>query len=63
MAYYAASRHKGQMSYITGWEENMRQNMEDLCDELLTKTYKPLAIEMFYRRISEKREVFAAQFP
>ena len=62
MAYYAARRHKGQMSYITGWEENMRQNMEDLCDELLTKTYNPLPSKCFIVEYPKKREVFAAQF-
>lgn len=62
VAYYDARRHKGKMSYILKWEVNLRENMEQLCDDLMNRNYVALPSKCFIVEYPKKREVFAAQF-
>ena len=62
IAFYDARRHKAKMSYVLRFEENLKQNIEELCDELLSRNYKPLPSKCFLVFRPKKREVFAAQF-
>lgn len=61
-AYYDAKKHKSKRSYVKKWESNLKQNMEELCDELYTRRYKPLPSKCFIVNYPKKREIFAAAF-
>lgn len=61
-AYYDARRHKRNKPYQLRFEANLRRNLEALCDELYTRTYKPLPSDCFVITGPKKREVFAAHF-
>lgn len=62
VAYYDARRHKAMRSYVRHWEENLLVNMEQLCDDLLNGTYRPLPSKCFIVDYPKKREIFAAMF-
>jgi hypothetical protein len=62
IAYYDAARHKHKMAYVTKFERDLRDNMEDLCDDLLNRRYKALPSKCFVVDYPKKREVFAAMF-
>ena len=61
-AYYDAKRHKSKRCYVKAWEKNLKQNMEDLCDDLFYRRYKPLPSKCFIVDYPKKREIFAAMF-
>jgi len=61
-AFYDAKRHKSKRSYVKKWERNLKANMEELCDELYTRTYRPLPSKCFIVDYPKKREIFAAMF-
>lgn len=61
-AYYDAKRHKSNRSYVRKWEANLKYNMEDLCDDLYSRCYKPLPSKCFIVDYPKKREIFAAVF-
>lgn len=54
LAYYYAARHKQKMSYVVKFKRNLKENLEQLCDDLMTKRYKPLPSKCFRRRLSEE---------
>ena len=62
IAYYDASRHKHKMAYVVKFERNLRQNLEELCDDLLTGRYQAQPSKCFVIDYPKKREVFAAMF-
>lgn len=62
VAFYDASRHKHKMSYVQKFEQNLAQNLNDLCDDLFSRTYKPLPSKCFVVNYPKKREVFCAAF-
>lgn len=62
IAYYDARRHKGKMSYVTKFEHDLKRNLEELCDDLLNRRYRPQPSKCFLVFRPKKREVFAAQF-
>lgn len=62
VAYYDARKHKAMRSYVKHWEANLKENMEQLCDDLLNRTYKPLPSKCFIVDYPKKREIFAAIF-
>ncbi len=62
VAFYAARRGKASRSYVIKWEQNMKQNMEELCDDLYYRRYKPLPSKCFIVEYPKKREIFAAMF-
>ncbi|MBR1500062.1 MAG: RNA-directed DNA polymerase [Bacteroidaceae bacterium] len=61
-AFYDAKRHKSKRSYVRAWEKNLTQNMEELCDDLYYRRYKPLPSKCFIIDYPKKREIFAAMF-
>lgn len=61
-AYYEARRHKAKRSYVRQWAQNLKQNMEQLCDDLYYRRYKPLPSKCFIVNHPKKREIFAAMF-
>ena len=62
VAFYDARRHKAKMSYVVKFEENLKDNIESLCDELYNRTYTPLPSKCFIVDYPKKREIFAARF-
>lgn len=61
-AYYDARRHKRQKSYQQHFERHAEANLERLCVELWTRTYRPQPATCFIITDPKRREVFAAQF-
>ena len=62
VAFYSARKHKAGRSYVRKWESNLKQNMEELCDDLYYRRYKPLHSKCFIVDYPKKREIFAAMF-
>lgn len=62
VAFEDAARGKHKMSYVKKFEENLAENLNVLCDELLGRTYKALPSKCFIVSYPKKREVFAAMF-
>jgi len=46
-AYYDARRHKRNKPYQLHFEANLENNLNELCDELYNRTYKPLPSSCF----------------
>lgn len=61
-AYYDARKHKSARSYVRKWEYNLKENMEELCDALMSRSYNPLPSKCFIVDYPKKREIFAAMF-
>ena len=61
-AYYDARRHKRNKPYQLRFEARLSENLEELCDALYTRTYRPLPSSCFIITEPKKREVFAAEF-
>ena len=62
IAFYDAARHKHKMSYVKRFEADLRDNLEQLCDDLMSQTYHALPSKCFVISYPKKREVFAAMF-
>ena len=62
IAFYDAARHKHKMAYVQKFERDLRQNLEELCDDLLTSRYQAQPSKCFVIDYPKKREVFAAMF-
>ena len=62
IAYYDAARHKHKMAYVVKFERDLHQNLEELCDDLLTRRYQAQPSKCFVIDYPKKREVFAAMF-
>ena len=62
VAFYDAARHKHKMSYVQKFETNLAENLNELCDDLLTRRYKALPSKCFIVTYPKKREVFCAAF-
>lgn len=62
VAFEDAARHKHKMSYVVKFERNLAENLNALCDDLLTHRYRALPSKCFVVTYPKKREVFAAMF-
>ena len=62
IAFYDAARHKHKMAYVVKFERELRANLEELCDDLLSRRYKAQPSKCFIIDYPKKREVFAAMF-
>ena len=47
VAFYDAARHKHKMAYVQKFEANLAENLNELCDDLLTHRYKALPSKCF----------------
>ena len=61
-AFYDARRHKADKPYVKCFEENLKEELERLCDDLWTRKYEAEPSRCFIVEYPKKREVFAAQF-
>ena len=62
VAFEDAARHKHKMSYVLKFERELAENLNALCDDLLTHRYIALPSKCFVVKYPKKREVFAAMF-
>ena len=62
VAFEDAARRKRKMSYVRKFEQNLSENLNKLCDELMSRTYIALPSKCFVVTYPKKREVFAAMF-
>ena len=61
-AYYDARRHKRHKPYQLRFEAHLEDNLQNLCEALYSRTYKPFPSTCFIITDPKKREVFAADF-
>lgn len=61
-AYYDARRHKRYKAYQLRFEAHLQDNLQNLCEALYSRTYKPYPSTCFIITDPKKREVFAADF-
>ena len=61
-AFQDAKRHKSKKAYVLKFEQHLEENLQELCDELWNKTYRPHPGSCFIITDPKKREVFAAAF-
>ena len=61
-AYLDARRNKRNKPYQRRFEAHLDSNLDSLCEELWTRTYKPLPSECFIITDPKRLEVFAAHF-
>ena len=61
-AYFDARRHKRHKAYQRRFEAHWEQELETLCDELLSRRYHPQRSTCFVISDPKQREVFAAAF-
>ena len=61
-AYLDARKHKRGKPYQMKFELHLEDNLTELCDELWSRTYKPLPSKCFIIEDPTLREVFAADF-
>lgn len=62
VAYSCAKKHKSQKQYVKDFEENLYNNLTDLCEDLIERRYQPLPSSCFIVEDPKKREIFAASF-
>ena len=61
-AFENAKKNKSNKPYVLMFEQNLHNNLVDLCNELLERRYKPLPSFCFIVNEPKKREIFAANF-
>lgn len=61
-AYFEARKHKRSKPYQIRFEKGLEENISALCEELWSRTYKPMPSQCFIISDPKKREVFAADF-
>ena len=54
VAFYDAARHKHKMSYVEKFERHLKDNLDELCDDLLSGRYKALPSKCFRHQLSQE---------
>ena len=54
VAFYDAARHKHKMSYVRKFEEHLAENLEQLCDDLMTRRYVALPSKCFRHQLPQE---------
>ena len=54
VAFYDAARHKHKMSYVQKFEANLAENLNELCDDLLTRRYEAQPSKCFRGHLSQE---------
>ena len=54
VAFYDAARHKHKMSYVQKFEANLAENLNELCDDLLTRRYEAQPSKCFRCHLSQE---------
>ena len=61
-AFEDARRHKRSKPYVLAFARHLEENLQELCDTLWNRTYRPRRSTCFIITDPKKREVFAADF-
>lgn len=62
IAFVDAKKHKSNKSYVKEFEVNLKENLEELCNDLWNRSYEPGRSTCFIVHHPSKREIFAAEF-
>lgn len=62
VAFCDAKKHKSNKEYVKIFERDLEANLNELCESLWNRTYKPEPSSCFIINCPKAREVFAAQF-
>ena len=54
VAFYDAARHKHKMSYVEKFERHLKDNLDELCDDLMSGRYKALPSKCFRHQLSKE---------
>ena len=54
VAFDDARRHKAKMSYVMQWEKHLKQNMDELVDDLFSRRYTARPSKCFRHRLSQE---------
>ena len=54
VAFDDARRHKTKMSYVMQWEKHLKQNMDELADDLFSRRYTARPSKCFRHRLSQE---------
>ena len=49
-----ARRHKAKMSYVMQWEKHLKQNMDELADDLFSRRYTARPSKCFRHRLPQE---------
>ena len=61
-AFQCAKKHKANKEYVKIFENDLHNNLIELCDELYERRYKPQPSICFIFTDPKRREIFAANF-
>ena len=61
-AFECAKKHKTCKYYVKNFENDLHENLCELCDELWNRTYQPKESSCFIINYPKKREIFSAEF-
>lgn len=61
-AYYEARKGKGSRNYVKKFDENLHENLVNLRNQIMNRTYSPGQFTCFVITHPKKREIFASQF-
>lgn len=62
LAYKNARKHKTLKSYVIEYEKNLKANLNQLREELISETYKPKPLETFIVRDPKTRKISKSDF-
>ena len=54
VSFYDAARHKHKMAYVQKFEANLEENLNELCDDLLTRRYEAQPSKCFRSHLSQE---------
>jgi len=54
VAFDDARRHKAKMSYVMQWEKHLKQNMDELADDLISRRYTARPSKCFRHRLPQE---------
>ena len=63
VAFYDAARHKHKMSYVQKFEANLAENLNELCDDLLTRRYEAQPSKCFRSHLSQEARGICGYVP
>ncbi|MBR2016292.1 MAG: hypothetical protein IKA00_03185 [Prevotella sp.] len=63
VAFYDARQHKAKMSYVRKFEAHLKKNMDELCDDLLTRRYTARPSKCFRDRVPEEERSVRGYVP
>ena len=63
VAFFDARQNKAKMSYVKQFEKQLKQNLDELCDDLLTRRYTARPSKCFRHRLPQEARGFCSDVP